>query len=118
MGSIFCDLTKAFDCVDHDILISKTETYGITGKGTELFQSYIKVKYQRVLIDNKTNHNTAVSNGAIIKHGVPYSSVLGPTPFHLYINDLLAVINKKAIPVLLLIIQAYFSLVVTLWYST
>ena len=70
------------------------EKYGITGKGKENFQSYIIGRYQQVLIDNKTNHNTAVSNGAIIKHGVPYSSVLCPTPFLLYINDLPAVINK------------------------
>jgi len=76
VGGIFCDLTKAFDCVDHDILISKIEKYGIIGKGKELFHSYIKDKYQRVLIDNKTNHNTAVLNWAMIKnmeyHNAPY----------------------------------------------
>jgi len=67
VGGIFCDLTKAFDCVDHDILISKIEKDGIIGKGKELFHSYIKDGYQRVLIDNKTNHNTAVLNRAVIK---------------------------------------------------
>jgi hypothetical protein len=46
VGGIFCDLTKAFDCVDHDLLIPKIEKYGIIGKGRELFQSYIKGKYQ------------------------------------------------------------------------
>jgi len=76
------------------------EKYGITGKGKENFQSYIIGRYQQVLIDNKTNHNTYVSYWAMIKHGVPYSSVLGPTPFLVYINDLPAVINKKAKPVL------------------
>jgi len=107
VGGIFCDLTKAFDCVDHDILIPKIEKYGIIGKGKEeLIQSYINGRYQRVLIDNKTNHNAAVSNWAMIKHGVPQGSVLGPTLFLLYINDLPAVINKKAIPVLLPLIQA------------
>jgi hypothetical protein len=43
---IFCDFTKAYDCVGHDILISKTEKYGIIGKDKELFQSYIKGRYQ------------------------------------------------------------------------
>jgi len=46
VGGIFSDLTKAFDCVDNDILISKIEKYGIIGKSKELFQSYIKDRYQ------------------------------------------------------------------------
>jgi len=74
--------------------------YGIIGTDKELFQSYIKARYQRVRIDNKTNHNTTVSNWARIKHGVPQDPVLGPTVFLLYIHDLPAAINKKAIPVL------------------
>jgi len=76
------------------------ENYGVIVKGKELFQSYIKDRYQRVLIDNKTNHNTTVSNWVRIKHGVPQGSVIRPTLFLLYINDLPAVISTKAIPVL------------------
>jgi hypothetical protein len=58
--------------VNHDILILKIENYGIIGKGKELFQSYVKGRYQRVLIGNKTSHSTTVSNWAMIKHGVPF----------------------------------------------
>jgi hypothetical protein len=97
---IFCDLTKAFNCVNHDILITKIENYGIIGKDKELSQSYIKDRYQRVWIDYKTSHNSTVSHWAKIKLGVPQGSILGPILFRLYINDLPAVINKKAIQVL------------------
>ena len=78
---IFCDLTKVYDCVDYDISISKTEKFGIIGKGKEIFQSYMKDRYQRVLRDNKTNQNTAASNWAMINHGVPQGPVVGPTLF-------------------------------------
>jgi hypothetical protein len=90
------------------------ENYGVIGKGEELFQSYIKGRYQ-VLLDNKRNHNTMVSNWARIKHEVPQGSVLGPTLFLLYINDLLAVINKKVIPVLFADDTSIF--IITLWNS-
>jgi hypothetical protein len=60
VGGIFCDLTKAFDSVDHDILLSKFEKYEITGKGKELMQSYIKGRYQRVITNDKANHKTFV----------------------------------------------------------
>jgi hypothetical protein len=42
VGGIFCDLKKAFNCVNHDILLSNLEIYGITGKDKELYQSYLK----------------------------------------------------------------------------
>jgi hypothetical protein len=49
VGGIFCGLEKAFDCVNHDILLSKLELYGITGRDNVLYKSYLSDKYQRVL---------------------------------------------------------------------
>jgi len=50
VGGIFCDLQKAFDCIKYDILLSKMEFYGISGKGNKLIQSYLNNRYQRVLL--------------------------------------------------------------------
>jgi hypothetical protein len=54
IGCIFCDLQKAFDCVDNDLLLSKMLWYGISGKGYTLIQSYLKNRYQRVIIAKKS----------------------------------------------------------------
>jgi hypothetical protein len=100
VGGIFCDLAKAFDCVNHDILLSKLNFYGITGKANEWIKSYLKNRYQRVEINNKNSSHNAFSNWGIIKHSVPQGSILGPLLFLLYINDLSKTINNKSKPIL------------------
>jgi hypothetical protein len=53
VGGIFCDLEKAFDCVNHEFLMNKLEFYGVTGKFFSLIQSYLENRYQRVVINGK-----------------------------------------------------------------
>jgi len=52
VGAIFCDIQKAFDCVNHNILLTKLEFYGITGITYKLLKSYLKGRYQRVVLNN------------------------------------------------------------------
>ena len=77
VSEIFCDLQKAFDCVNHNILLKKIKYYGITGTAYKLMQSYLHNRYQRTVIKDK-NLNKMSSSWGITKHGVPQGSVLGP----------------------------------------
>ena len=100
IGGIFCDLEKAFDCVNHEVLLSKLEFYGIKGKAKLWFESYFSNRYQRVVItDTKLNLNDSSTWGKM-RHGVPQGSILGPLLFLLYVNDLPKIINEKTVPIL------------------
>jgi len=82
---VFFDLAKAFDTVDHDILLNKLENYGIRGTQLKWFASYFENRAQRVFC------NGTLSELGLIKYGVPQGSNLGPLLFLLYINDLASV---------------------------
>jgi len=98
VGGIFCDLHKAFDCVNHNILLSKMEFYGIAGKANTLIKSYLQNRYQRVQIKKDTINYC--SGWELITDGVPQGSILGPLFFLLYINDLPNAISDLSTPIL------------------
>ena len=80
--AIYIDFSKAFDTIDHDILLNKLQHLGFTGKARSWFKSYLKGRSQTVIA------NETKSKPYKITHGVPQGSVLGPLMFLLYINDI------------------------------
>ena len=68
----FIDLSKAFDTIDHEILLHKLSNYGIRGNSHDIKQSYLSDQYQHVKIDNQN------SEDLLVKFGVPQGSVLCP----------------------------------------
>jgi len=82
---VFVDLAKAFDTVDHNIMIETLEKAGVRGITLNLFKSYLSDRTQCVRVVD------SISGEEIVEFGVPQGTVLGPILFILYINNLFSV---------------------------
>ena len=87
--SVFLDLAKAFNTVNHKVLVSKLKCYNIKCSMLNFIESYLKDSSQSTVIDN------VVSDRGILNVGIPQGSCLGPLLFLMYINDIFLARNIK-----------------------
>ena len=86
--NVYIDLSKAFDCLDHNILLSKLKFYGLNDNAIKLLKNYLSDRNQYVQLGNTKSQLHGISRG------IPQGSVMGPLLFNIVINDLNAATKK------------------------
>ena len=88
-GALLTDLSKAFDCLNHELLIAKLEAYGFDHSSLAYIYSYLSNRKQRTKVNN------SFSKWADIKSGIPQGSIIGPLLFNIYINDIFFIVKES-----------------------
>ena len=88
-GAVFADLSKAFDCLPHPLLLAKLYYYGASKESTNLLASYLCDRKQKVKVASE------FSSWKTIKKGVPQGSILGQVIFNCFMNDIFSDITSK-----------------------